>query len=117
MAPPAGKATEDSVPGSGGRFTSTKISKKLCAGKSGLAAPLATFSCTMPRLLGLTPAKVPARTIGQLSGTIGTRGSGAQCCPAVPETLLRIKLLISVRTSSVGGAAAAHVAGIKGYDA
>src|ERR1051325_3557169 len=111
-APVPGKATEDSVPGIGGRFTSTKMSKKLCAGKSGLAGPLTVFSWTIHRLLGLTPAPVPAFTIGQESGTEGMRGSGGQCCPAESETLSRIKLRISVRTSSAGAGAPDHRAGM-----
>src|ERR1017187_5566789 len=105
----------DTVVGSGGRLIFTKISKKLRAGKFGPGGPLATFSCTMPMLLGVTPANVPALTIGQERGTAGMRGSGGQRCPSVPgDTLERIKLLISVSTSSVGGAAAAHRKGMAG---
>src|SRR5437660_8957648 len=80
IAPPGGKATPDSVPRSGGRLTSTKISKKLRAGKSGPGTPLGALPCTIPRLRGATPAKVPALTIGQLIGTFGTRGSGFAHC-------------------------------------
>ena len=74
--------------------------------------PFATFSWTIPRLLGLTPANVPALTIGHDSGMLGMRGSGGQRWPAEPLTLKSAKLLISVSTSSVGDTAPAHKAGI-----